>query len=80
LAYKINVNIKVAAKISQLFFRIQLLKYLEKFYGEKLSFYTADGQMQGIFKEIDNGTIQIEDLSGNPSSIPADSICYIIKN
>lgn len=61
----------------QLFFRIPLSKYLEKFSEEKLTFYTDKGPIPGILKQIDNEVIFFEDFSGNLSSLPIDSICYM---
>lgn len=80
LTFNFGETVAANPELIQLFFGIQLSKYLESFYGDKLNFYTEQGQMQGILKGIENGTILLEDLAGNPAPIPAESICYIIKN
>jgi len=80
LTFNFGETVAQNPELIQLFFRIQLLKYLESFYGEKSTFFTENGQMQGILKGIENETILLEDLAGIPAPIPAESICYIIKN
>ena len=79
LTFNFGETVAANPDLIQLFFGIHLSKYLESFYGDKLTIYTEKGQKQGILKGIENGTILLEDIGGNPAPIPAESICYIIK-
>jgi hypothetical protein len=79
LTFNFGETVAANPDLIQLFFGIQLSKYVESFYGDKLTIYTEKGQKQGILKGIENGSILLEDLTGNPAPIPAESLCYIIK-
>lgn len=80
LTFNFGETVANDPELIQLFFRINLLQYLKRFTGQKLTLRTSEGQIQGILKGTDNDSILLDDAASTSANIPAESICLIIKN
>lgn len=80
LTFNFGETVANDPELVQLFFRIHLSRYLNRYKGEKLTVRTEQEQIQGILKGVGSDSIFVEDAEGNPIVIPAESICTIINN